>query len=142
MFSLEKNINEVEDIINGYNKNYEIIEVNKGINNNIKENINEKKKLEKNITELSEKLGEIIQENCHIQEIIDEYKDNNIIFKDKENELKQLQILEGALGRDGIPLLMLEKYNKFLYYIIVVNFIYSMLSFLVFILFAVFLSLN
>ena len=110
LFSLEKEKIEIVDLISGYDKNFENIEFNKNVNRDIQEKLKERKLIEENISVMSEKVGEFIQENNQLLDLLEEHKNNIIIFKDKENELKQLQILEGALGRDGIPLLMLEKY--------------------------------
>jgi DNA repair exonuclease SbcCD ATPase subunit/DNA repair exonuclease SbcCD nuclease subunit len=66
--------------------------------------------IEKEINELNQKNGVSIQQLQSIQKEYDAFMKNSIELKEKKNECGLLQILEQSLGKDGLPLKILNAY--------------------------------
>ena len=108
--NINNNIQEYENILQEISNSKESIQFNQEIRNNIdilQLKINKNENL---MSKLNEKLGVFYQQ---YQDIVNEQK----IFlkqidelKSKRNEYKLMQTLEQSLGKDGLPLTILENY--------------------------------
>lgn len=68
------------------------------------------REIEKEINELNQKNGVLTQQRQSIQKEYDAFLKNAVELKEKKNECSLLQILEQSLGKDGLPLKILNAY--------------------------------
>lgn len=68
------------------------------------------REIEKEINQLNQKNGILTQQQQSIQKEYDAFIKNALELKEKKNECGLLQILEQSLGKDGLPLKILNAY--------------------------------
>ena len=110
LIQIQNSINEYQKILQDIHNSKESIQFNQNIRKNIEKIQSKINKNESLIASNNEKLGvfyqkyqDIINEQQILLKQIDE-------LKSKRNEFKLMQILEISLGKDGLPLTILENY--------------------------------
>jgi len=92
-------------------KDYEKIMIeNRKIETGIYECETKIREIEKEINSLNQKNGILTQQRQSIQKEYDAFLKNVVELKEKKNECGLLQILEQSLGKDGLPLKILNTY--------------------------------